>query len=44
VNAYAHPGFGKPERRGAAGDAGTDDRDVDPPFVAGENRKRDGVF
>jgi hypothetical protein len=44
VNPHAEAGLREPQRRGAAGDAGADDRDVDPAVVAGLDAGRDGIF
>jgi hypothetical protein len=44
VHADAQPALGEAERRGAASDAGTDDRDVDAAVVPGVRALRSEDF
>jgi hypothetical protein len=44
VDADAEARPGEPQGRAAAGDAGADDRDIDPSVVTGGGWKRDRVF
>jgi hypothetical protein len=44
MDTHPQSALGEPERRGPAGDARADDRDVDPAVVAGVSARWCGIF